>query len=108
MENKVILNNNELTGIMNRDEMNKLSLVIEEKKWNDYVSNQNVKTDVLKDVDNLAGYFELNFHPEKDEVEIAYLGLLEEYQNKKLVSYLLSKAIKNSFLYNYKDEFKYF
>ena len=36
MENKVILNNNELTGIMNRDEMNKLSLVIEEKKWNDY------------------------------------------------------------------------
>ncbi len=36
MENKVILNNNELTGIMNRDEMNKLSLVIEEKKWNDF------------------------------------------------------------------------
>ena len=36
MENKVILNSNELTGIMNRDEMNKLSLVIEEKKWNEY------------------------------------------------------------------------
>ena len=36
MENKVILNNTELTGIMNRDEMNKLSLVIEEKKWKDY------------------------------------------------------------------------
>src|SRR6056300_1498867 len=36
MENKVILNSTELTGIMNRDEMNKLSLVIEEKKWNDY------------------------------------------------------------------------
>ena len=33
MENKVILNSTELTGIMNRDEMNKLSLVIEEKKW---------------------------------------------------------------------------
>ena len=31
MENKVILNSTELTGIMNRDEMNKLSLVIEEK-----------------------------------------------------------------------------
>jgi ribosomal protein S18 acetylase RimI-like enzyme len=75
-------------------------LVWTEKKWNDYVSNQNVKTYVLKDVDNFAGYFELNLHPEKDEVEIAYLGLLEEYQNKKLGSYLLSKAIKNSFLYN--------
>ena len=36
MENKVILNNTELTGIMNRDEMNKLSLVIEEKKWKNY------------------------------------------------------------------------
>ena len=36
MENKIILNSTELTGIMNRDEMNKLSLVIEEKKWNDY------------------------------------------------------------------------
>ena len=36
MENKVILNSTELTGIMNRDEMNKLSLVIEEKKWNEY------------------------------------------------------------------------
>ena len=75
-------------------------LVWTEKKWNDYVSNQNVKTYVLKDVDNFAGYFELNLHPEKEEVEIAYLGLLEEYQNKKLGSYLLSKAIKNSFLYN--------
>ena len=31
MENKVILNSTELTGIMNRDEMNKLSLVVEEK-----------------------------------------------------------------------------
>ena len=73
-------------------------LVWTEKNWNDYVSNQNVKTYVLKDVDNFAGYFELNLHPEKKEVEIAYLGLLEEYQNKKLGSYLLSKAIKNSFL----------
>ncbi len=37
-------------------------------------------------------------HSDKNEVEIAYLGLLEEYHNKKLGSYLLSKAIKNSFL----------
>ena len=36
MENKVILNSTELTGIMNRDEMNKLSFVIEEKKWKAY------------------------------------------------------------------------
>ena len=33
----------------------------------------------------------------KKEVEIAYLGLLEEFQNKKLGSYLLSEAIQKSF-----------
>ena len=52
----------------------------------------------MKISNDLAGYFELNLHSEKNEVEIAYLGLLEEYQNKKLGSYLLSNAIKNSFL----------
>ena len=73
-------------------------LVWTEKQWIDYVSNKDVKTYVLKNSNDLAGYFELNFHSEKNEVEIAYLGLLEEYQNKKLGSYLLSNAIKNSFL----------
>ena len=37
------------------------------------------------------------FHSEKKEVEIAYFGLLEEFQNKNLGSYLLSQAIKKSF-----------
>ena len=73
-------------------------LVWTEKQWIDYVSNKNVKTYVLKISNDLAGYFELNLHSEKNEVEIAYLGLLEEYHNKKLGSYLLSNAIKNSFL----------
>ena len=73
-------------------------LVRTEKQWIEYVSNKYVKTYVLKNSNYLAGYFELNLHPEKNEVEIAYLGLLEEYQNKKLGSYLLSNAIKNSFL----------
>ena len=73
-------------------------LVWTEKQWIDYVSNKNVKTYVLKNIKDIVGYFELILHPEKDEVEIAYLGVLEEYQNKKLGSFLLSKAIKNSFL----------
>ena len=75
-------------------------LVWTEKQWTEYVSNKNVKTYVLKNEKDLAGYFELISHPEKKEVEIAYLGLLEEYQNKKLGSCLLSVAIKNSFLFN--------
>ena len=75
-------------------------LVWTEKQWISYISDKNVKTYVLKNEKDLAGYFELILHQEKDEVEIAYLGLLKEYQNKKLGSYLLSAAIKNSFLDN--------
>ena len=69
-----------------------------DKQWINYVSDKKVMTYVLKFKEDLAGYFELILHPEKEEVEIAYLGLLEEYQNKKLGSHLLSSAIKNSFI----------
>ena len=72
-------------------------LVWTEAQWIDYVSNKNIKTYVFKFKNNLAGFFELIFHREKKEVEIAYFGLLEEFQNKKLGSYLLSQAIKKSF-----------
>ena len=73
-----------------------------EKQWIDYASDKKIKTYVLKNKKDFAGYFELIFHPDKNEVEIAYLGLLEEYHNKKLGSYLLSEAIKKSFEYNVK------
>ena len=72
-------------------------LVWNEQKWIDYVSSEKVKTYVLKNKDDLVGFFELIFHFEKKEVEIAYFGILEEYQNKKLGSFLLSEAIKRSF-----------
>ena len=68
-----------------------------EEKWINYVSNERVRSYVFKFNDDLVGYFELIFHPEKNETEIAYFGILEEYQNKKLGSYLLSEAIKKSF-----------
>ena len=73
-------------------------LVWSEKQWLDYVSDKKVKTYILKEGDELAGYFELILHTDKNEVEIAYLGLLEEYHNKKIGSFLLSTAIKNAFL----------
>jgi ribosomal protein S18 acetylase RimI-like enzyme len=72
-------------------------LVWTETQWIDYVSNSKVETYIFKYKDNLAGFFELISHLEKKEVEIAYFGLLEEFQNKKLGSYLLSEAIKKSF-----------
>ncbi len=75
-------------------------LVWTDKQWIGYISDKNVKTFVLKKKEELAGFFELIFHHDIKEVEIAYLGLLEEYQNQKLGSYLLSSAIKNSFINN--------
>jgi len=73
-----------------------------EEKWINYVSSKNIQTYVFKFKDDLVGFFELIFHLEKKETEIAYFGILEEYQNKKLGSYLLSEAIKKSFKNNVK------
>ena len=75
-------------------------LVWSETQWIDYVSNKNIETYVFKYKDDLAGFFELISHSKKQEVEIAYFGLLEEFQNKKLGSYLLSEAIQKSFKKN--------
>ena len=75
-------------------------LIWTEEQWIKYVSNKNVQTFVLKNKKDLVGFFELIIHSEKQEVEIAYFGILEEYQNKKLGSFLLSNAIKKSFQQN--------
>ena len=75
-------------------------LIWSEEKWINYVSNEKVKTYIFKHKDDLVGFFELIFHTEINETEIAYFGILEEYQNKKLGSYLLSEAIKKSFINN--------
>ena len=75
-------------------------LIWSEEQWIKYVSNRNIKTFVLKNKKDLVGFYELIFHDEKKEVEIAYFGILEEYQNKKLGSFLLSDAIKKSFQKN--------
>jgi len=75
-------------------------LVWTETQWIDYVLNEKVETYIFKYKDDLVGFFELISHSEKKEVEIAYFGLLEEFQNKKLGSYLLSEAIQISFKKN--------
>ena len=72
-------------------------LVWSEKEWIDYVSNEKVSTYILRKEKDVCGYFELIFHKDKNEFEIAYFGLLKEYHNKKLGSFLLSFAIKKCF-----------
>ena len=75
-------------------------LIWNEEQWMKYVCNKNVKTLVLINKTDLVGFFELIIHLNKIEVEIAYFGILEEFQNQKLGSFLLSDAIKKSFQEN--------
>ena len=77
-------------------------LIWTDKNWIEYVSSPNLFTFVLKNNDDIAGFFELMYHKDKLETEIAYFGLLKEYIGKKLGGYMLSEAIKKSFSYNVK------
>jgi len=65
--------------------------------WTKFISDEKLFTHILKNKDEIAGYFELLFNKDTNEAEIAYFGVLEEYFGKKLGGYLLSKAIKFSF-----------
>ena len=68
-----------------------------DKKWIEYVENPNVKTFVLKDDNNLVGYYETIRSLYNDHTEIAYFGILEEYIGKKCGGYLLTQAIHKLF-----------
>ncbi len=72
-------------------------LIWSDKKWIDYLENNNVNTYILKRDKDLIGYFEQIFYKDELECEIAYFGILEEYIGKQLGGYLLSEAIKISF-----------
>ena len=72
-------------------------LIWQDKDWIKYASNEQLKTYILKKGEELAGYFELIFDQNKNDCEIAYLGILEEYIGKNLGGYLLSEAIKIGF-----------
>ena len=65
--------------------------------WSNYLSNDKLFTYILKNNDEMAGYFELLYNKDTKDVEIPYFGILEEYFGKKLGGYLLSEAIKYSF-----------
>ena len=72
-------------------------LVWTELEWTKYISDEKLSTHILKNKDEIAGYFELLFNKDTKEAEIVYFGILEEYFGRKLGGYLLSEAIKFSF-----------
>ena len=72
-------------------------LIWTDLQWSNYVSNKNLETYVIKNGEDLVGYFELIHHPEKNETELAYLGLFEDYFGKGVGGYALTTAIVKSF-----------
>ena len=73
-------------------------LIWSDLDWSSYVSDERLSTYILKDREEIVGYYEeISKKNLTRESEIAYFGILEEYFGKKLGGYLLSEAIKNSF-----------
>ena len=70
-------------------------LVWTDQNWIEYVSNKNLKTFILQKNNDFVGYFELLFN--KNECEIAYFGILEEFIGKGYGGFLLSEAIRIGF-----------
>ena len=72
-------------------------LIWTDLNWINYISDAKISTYILKEKDEIAGYFELLFNQDTKEAEIIYFGILKEYFGKRLGGYLLSEAIKISF-----------
>jgi|TARA_B110000495_G_scaffold200601_1_gene216182 GNAT superfamily N-acetyltransferase len=72
-------------------------LLWSDKEWKKYISNKNLETGVMKLNGNLVGFYEQEFHKDKNEIELIQMGILKEYQGKKLGSCLLKYIIQNTF-----------
>ena len=51
----------------------------------------------MKFEQDLIGFYEQEFHKEKNEIELIQMGVLKEYQNKKFGSFLLKYIIYKAF-----------
>tara|TARA_Y100001970_G_scaffold204392_1_gene248874 strand:- start:11088 stop:11588 length:501 start_codon:yes stop_codon:yes gene_type:complete len=67
-----------------------------DERWIDYLSNSFLKIFVLKIKKKLAGFYEIEHHENKNEVELIQLGLLREYRGKKYGSLLLKHALNEA------------
>jgi len=71
-----------------------------DKQWKKYVGNNNLETGIMKINSELVGFYEQEFHKNKNEIELIQLGILKEYQGKKFGSFLLKYIIQNAFKRN--------
>ena len=77
-------------------------LIWSDTQWVNYTNNSNLETYIMSENEELIGFFELLFHPETKNCEVAYFGILDQYIGKKYGSYLLSEALKLGFRNNTK------
>jgi ribosomal protein S18 acetylase RimI-like enzyme len=72
-------------------------LVWTDQEWLNYVSNNNFETWILKKNEEIIGFYEQEFHPSSNEVELINMGILKDNRGQKLGSTLLLHAISNAF-----------
>jgi|TARA_B110000285_G_C14909614_1_gene507264 GNAT superfamily N-acetyltransferase len=75
-------------------------LLWSDKEWHKYVDNKNLDTGVMKLEEELIGFYEQEFHKEKNEIELIQMGVLKEYHGKKFGSFLLEYIIHKAFVKN--------
>ena len=75
-------------------------LLWSDKEWKKYIDNKNLETGVMKINDDLVGFYEQEYHEDKNEIELIQMGILKEYQGKKFGSFLLEYIIYEAFSKN--------
>jgi len=68
-----------------------------DQDWLNYISNDFFKLYILKQNNELAGYYELLYDPKILSMEIPYFGIFKEFFGKGIGGYLLTDAILTSF-----------
>ena len=71
-------------------------LLWSDKEWARYVTNKNLETHIIKNGEDLVGYYEQEFHRDVNEVELINMGILKKFRGLKLGSILLNHAIASA------------
>ena len=72
-------------------------LLWSDNEWHKYIDNINLETGVMKLEEELIGFYEQEFHKEKNEIELIQMGILKEFQGKKFGSFLLEYIARKAF-----------
>ena len=71
-------------------------LIWSDKEWLKYSQNKNLETHIIKKAEDLVGFYEQEYHPGANEVELINMGILKEFRGLKLGSILLNHAIASA------------